>query len=309
MTTTRRVLAVAALAVLAVSAAPPALVAQTTSRVLVRFGMVTDVHFADIDPNGARAYRESDRKLAECVSVMNDRRVDFLVELGDFKDQDQAPQEARTLGFLRHIESVLALFKGPRYHVMGNHDVDSLSKAQFLSFAKSASIPPGQAHYSFAQKSVRFIVLDADHKTDGSDYDRGNFDWGDANIDAAQLAWLERTLTSSREPAVVFIHQQLDGEGAYYVKNAAAVRRLLEAQGNVLAVFQGHRHEGAYSVINGIPYYTLKGVIEGSGLDANAYAIVEVREDGTVWVTGYRKAVSQGFRAVTTPPGRTRRGR
>jgi len=309
MTTTRRVLAVAALAVLAVPVAPPAIVAQTTSRVLVRFGMVTDVHFADIDPNGARTYRESDRKLAECVSEMNDRRVDFLVELGDFKDQDQVPNEARTLGFLRHIESVLALFKGPRYHVMGNHDVDSLSKAQFLSIAQSGAGASGEAHYAFAQKGVRFIVLDADHKADGSDYDRGNFDWGDANIDAAQLAWLERTLASSREPAVLFIHQQLDGEGAYYVKNAAAVRSILEAPGNVLAVFQGHRHEGAYSVINGIPYYTLKGVIEGSGPDANAYAIVEVRDDGSVWVTGYRRAVSQGFRAVTTPPGRSRRGR
>jgi predicted phosphodiesterase len=306
MTTTRRILAVAALAVLAVPVAPPAIVAQTTSRVLVRFGMVTDVHFADINPNGARSYRESDRKLAECVSVMNDRRVDFLVELGDFKDQDQVPNEARTLGFLRHIESVLALFKGPRYHVMGNHDVDSLSKAQFLSIARSPAETPGQAHHSFAQKGVRFVVLDADHKADGSDYDRGNFDWGDANIDAAQLAWLERTLASSREPAVLFIHQQLDGEGAYYVKNAAAVRSILEAPGNVLAVFQGHRHEGAYSVINGIPYYTLKGVIEGIGPDANAYAIVDVRDDGSVWVTGYRRAVSQGFRAVTTPPGPAR---
>jgi len=309
MTTTRRVLAVAALAVLAVPVAPPALVAQTTSRVLVRFGMVTDVHFADIDPNGARTYRESDRKLAECVSVTNDRRVDFLIELGDFKDQDQAPQEARTLGFLRHIESVLAGFKGPRYHVMGNHDVDSVSKAQFLSIATSGAAAPGQAHYAFVQKGVRFVVLDADHKADGSDYDRGNFGWDDANIDAAQLAWIERTLAFSREPVVVFIHQQLDGEGAYYVKNAPAVRRLLEAPGNVLGVFQGHRHEGAYSVINGIPYYTLKGVIEGSGPDANAYAIVEVRDDGSVWVTGYRRAVSQGFRAETTPPGRMRRGR
>jgi predicted phosphodiesterase len=303
MSTIRRALAPAILAVLAASAGPPALVAQISSRELVRFGMVTDVHFADIDPNGARTYRESDRKLAECVSVMNDRQVDFLVELGDFKDQDQAPQEARTLGFLRHIESVFAGFKGPRYHVMGNHDVDSLSKAQFLSIAQSGAGAAGEAHYAFAQKGVRFIVLDADHKADGSDYDRGNFDWGDANIDAAQLAWLERTLASAGEPAVVFIHQQLDGEGAYYVKNAPAVRRALEASGHVLAVFQGHRHEGAYSVINGIPYYTLKGVIEGSGPAANAYATVEVREDGTVWVTGYGKAVSQGFRSVPALSG------
>jgi 3',5'-cyclic AMP phosphodiesterase CpdA len=306
MSTTRRALAPAILVVLSVCAGPPALVAQTSSRELVRFGMVTDVHFADIDPNGARTYRDSDRKLAECVSVMNDRQVDFLVELGDFKDQDQAPQEARTLGFLRHIESVFAGFKGPRYHVMGNHDVDSLSKAQFLSIAQSGAGASGEAHYAFTQKGVRFIVLDADHKADGSDYDRGNFDWGDANIDAAQLAWLERTLAAAGEPAVVFIHQQLDGEGAYYVKNAPAVRRVLEASGRVLAVFQGHRHEGAYSVINGIPYYTLKGVIEGSGPDANAYAIVEVREDGTLWVTGYRKAVSQGFRAVPALSGNAR---
>ena len=306
MSTTRRALAPAILAVLAVSVSPPALVAQTSSRALVRFGMVTDVHFADIDPNGARTYRESDRKLAECVSVMNDRHVDFLVELGDFKDQDQAPQEARTLGFLRHVESVFAGFKGPRYHVMGNHDVDSLSKAQFLSIAHSGAAASGEAHYAFVRKGVRFIVLDADHKTDGSDYDRGNFDWGDANVDAAQLAWLERTLASSREPVVVFIHQQLDGEGAYYAKNAPAVRRVLETPGRVLAVFQGHRHEGAYRVINGIPYYTLKGVIEGSGPDANAYAVVEVREDGTVWVTGYRQAVSRGFKALPALSGQAR---
>jgi len=305
MTMSRRVLVVAALAALAVNVTRAAQPAQSASRVLVRFGMVTDVHFADIDPNGARTYRESDRKLAECVSVMNERRVDFLVELGDFKDQDQKPQEARTLGFLRHIESVLARFTGPRYHVIGNHDVDSLSKAQFLSIAPSPGAAPGQAHYAVVRNGVRFIVLDADHKADGSDYDRGNFDWGDSNIDAAQLAWLERTLASSPEPVVVFVHQQLDGAGAYYVKNAPAVRRVLETPGNVLAVFQGHRHEGAYSVINGIPYYTLKGVIEGSGPDANAYAIVEVRDDGSVWVTGYRRAVSRGFQALSGPSVRT----
>ena len=172
-----------------------------------------------------------------------------------------------------------------------------------LSLAVAAA--PGRAYYTFVRTGVRFVVLDADHRADGSDYDRGNFAWDDANIDEAQLAWLERTLVSSREPAVVFVHQQLDGQGGYYVRNAAAVRRLLEAPGNVLPVFQGHRHEGAYSVINGIPYYTLKGVIEGSGPDANAYAIVEVRDDGSVWVTGYRRAVSRGFQAPARPPGRS----
>ena len=68
---------------------------------------------------------------------MNEQKVAFLVELGDFKDQDKTPEEARTLGYLKKIEAVLAGFKGPRYHVIGNHDTDSLSKAAFLSVVEN----------------------------------------------------------------------------------------------------------------------------------------------------------------------------
>jgi alkaline phosphatase len=93
-------------------------------------------------------------------------------------------------------------------------------------------------------------------------------------------------------PSIVFIHQQLDGEGAYYVKNAAAVRRILEESGRVLAVFQGHRHEGAYSFIQGIHYYTLKGLIEGSGMENSSYALVGVDAGLTILIKGFRKADS-----------------
>ena len=91
---------------------------------------------------------------------------------------------------------------------------------------------------------------------------------------------------------VVFIHQLLDGEGPVYVKNAAEVRRILQESGKVLAVFQGHHHEGAYSRIDGIHYYTLKAVIEGHGQENNSYAIVELPRDRDLIVTGYRKATS-----------------
>ena len=36
-------------------------------------------------------------KLAEYVQVLNAKGAAFLVELGDFKDQDKVPDEARTL--------------------------------------------------------------------------------------------------------------------------------------------------------------------------------------------------------------------
>jgi predicted phosphodiesterase len=279
--------------VVASSLALPA--AQAPPR--VRFGVVTDIHYADIDAAGARTYRESDAKLAECVQVMNAKGVAFLVELGDFKDQDKTPDEARTLKYLEKIESVFAVFKGPRYHVIGNHDTDSLSKAQFLAAAPNAGIVPNATRYTFVSGGVRFVVLDASHKGDGSDYDHGNFDWGDSNVDAPQIAWLAKTLGASLEPVVVLVHQQLDGTGAYYVKNAAEVREAIERSGKVVAVLQGHRHEGAFSTINGIPYFTFRGLIEGAGLWNSAYSIVDVTADLEVRVLGYRRAETRSFTA------------
>lgn len=272
---------------------------RAQERPLVRFGVVTDIHYADIVSPDDRAYRESDAKLAECARVMNEERAAFLVELGDFKDQDTPPQEARTLGFLRKIEAVMAGFQGPRYHVIGNHDVDSLSKAQFLQETVNSGIAPPSTHYTFTSGGVRLVVLDADHKADGADFDRGNFAWTDTNIDPPQVAWLAKTLADSAEPVIVLVHQQLDGTGPYYVKNAADVRQAIEASGKVIAVFQGHRHEGAYTVINGIPYLTFQALVVGSGLANNAFAIVEVLPDLGVRVKGYHRAESREFRAAT----------
>jgi hypothetical protein len=34
-------------------------------------------------------------------------------------------------------------------------------------------------------------------------------------------------------------------------------------------------------------------MVEGSGSHNNAYAVVEIHEDGTVSITGYRKAISK----------------
>ena len=279
--------------VLLASCVPPRISPPDEKPTRLRFGIITDLHYADIDPSGARSYRESLVKLEECIRVMNDQKADFLVELGDFKDQDKVnPAEGKTLSYLRRIEGVFRKFDGPRYHVLGNHDADSLSKSQFLQAARNTGIPPDQSYYSFGVKGVRFIVLDADFRSDGTSYDHGNFDWEDANIPAVELNWLKQELAASSKPAMIFIHHQLDGEGAYYVKNAAEVRRALEDSANVLAVIQGHRHEGQLNIMNHISFYTLKAAVEGSGAGNNSYALVEIDRDFNVTITGFRKAVS-----------------
>jgi len=267
-----------------------------------RFGIVTDCHYADTDSRGSRHYRESLEKLGECIELMNSEKVDFLIELGDFKDEKPPGNEQQTMGYLKAIEEVYQGFDGPTYHVLGNHDMDSISKEQFLSNVENTGIDSTRKYYSFDSGGLHFTVLDANYKPNFSDYDHGNFSWIGAHIPPGELEWLERDLQKCSGPAICFVHQLLDGTGSHYVKNASDVRAILEASGKVPAVFQGHRHSGSYSHIEGIHYYTLKGMIEGSGPENSSYAIVEVLGGGDIIVTGYRRAVSRQMEASVVSP-------
>ena len=262
------------------------------TNVVIRFGIVADLHYADTDNRGSRFYRESAVKMAECVKEMNREKVAFLVELGDFKDQGKPASEKVTLEYLKTIEAEFAKFKGPRYHVLGNHDQDSISKKAFLENAVNTGIPRDQSYYSFITNGVQFIVLDANFRKDGVPYDCGNFDWKDASIPDAELKWLENTVSDHNGKSIVFIHQRLDAETVECVKNSPAVRKILSDSGKVMAVFSGHDHKGGYAKIDGIHYYILKAVIEGSGLENNAYAIVEISKNLACNVIGFRKAQS-----------------
>ena len=256
---------------------------------LLRFGLFTDAHYADVDHRLNRYYRQSLPKLDECLQRMTKGQAELLVELGDFKDMDEPPDAAKALAYLRTIERRFEQFKGARYHVLGNHELDCLSKEQVLGEIRSTGIPRDRAYYSFDHGPIHFIVLDANFRGDGVAYHAGNFDWTETIIPEAQLAWLAGDLAAAAKPSLVFVHQRLDGAGDYYVNNAEAVRRLLVESGKVLAVFQGHDHSGGYRLLEGIHYYTLKAMVTGKGPKNNAYALVDVLDDGSLIVTGFRR--------------------
>ena len=265
---------------------------------LVRFGFVTDCHYAEIPyakreyPVGDASYKESAMKLMECVAVMNREKPAFLIELGDFKDA--GPDKESTAVFLKKIETVFSAFRGPRYHVLGNHDFDLLNKSEFLSQISNHGQDKAMAHYSFSFNGVKFVVLDACYNSKLEDYRPGNWQWFDANVPPAQLGWLEKELTSASGPAVVFCHQCLDPEADanHLTKNAAAVRAVIEKSGKVKAVFTGHQHSGRIGVVKGVTYYSLRALVLNAGEEENSYAIAEVFPSGDIAVTGYRKAAS-----------------
>ncbi len=264
----------------------------------IRFGMITDIHYADLPENTStnRYYKQSLRKVAECVDVMNSEKVDFLIELGDLKDQGNPPDETTTLNYLSVIEKELCHFKGPLYHVLGNHDHDSISKTQFLGSISNSGFSRALNHYSFNKNSLHFVVLDTNYTSAGKPYDHGNFNWTDAHLPEVQLNWLINDLQMNKMPTIVFVHHQLDScsipDKRHCPDNADEVRRILEQSGQVLATFQGHYHQGGLNKINNIFYYTLKAVVEGSGDENNNYAIIEIGQDLSINITGFRQTRS-----------------
>ena len=216
------------------------------------------------------------------VRAMSEAKPTFAVVLGDFVDKGRTLEIERA--YLRRIEAIYRKFAGRRYHVIGNHDVATFTKAQFVD----ACGMPG-AHYAFDAGEIHCVVLDANYRKDFSPYKAGNFDWKETYIPPNEQKWLADDLKRTSRKTLVFVHQTLDDErGAHGVKNAPEVRRLLEKSGRVLAVFQGHNHGGKYRRIGGIDYFTMRAMVEGAGLKNNAFALATVQA-GRVRIRGFGK--------------------
>jgi alkaline phosphatase len=249
-------------------------VPKTSSDDALTFGLVTDVHHADADTKGSRHYRDSLAKLQAAVREFQNKNVTFVAELGDLINA--GPSRQAEVEYLNAVCDVLKRLDVPKHFVLGNHCVDTLTKTEFLQGCGRNAEP---TYYSFDVAGYHFVVLDADFLEDGTSYEPGNFRWTDTWIPKKELDWLQADLAGSKgRPTVVFIHQNLhDEKDVHGVKNAPAVRKILEASGDVIAVFQGHMHPGGLVRVDGIPYCTLRAMVEGPGLENNAFAVVTLR--------------------------------
>jgi len=198
----------------------------------LRFGVITDVH-QDV-------MHDAVERISSFAEAMRDNGADFVIQLGDF-----CRPEPRNDGFMKAWNS----FEGPRYHVIGNHDMDGgHSNDEVVAYYGM----PGR-HYSFDRQGLHFIVLDGN--------DSGGTSGGYARfIGPEQLEWLRADLEANPLPTVVFVHQPLDSSDG--VDNRAEVRGVLESAGRleghpgVIAVFAGHSHVDYSRLVEGI-YYTL----------------------------------------------------
>lgn len=196
----------------------------------VSFAICTDVH-KDLIP-------DADERLSGFIAECNKRKPDFIVQLGDF-----CTPKAENRVFLEIFNS----FRGPAYHVIGNHDMDG-------GFRKEDTVAyygmPGR-YYSYDQNQFHFVVMDGTV---------GPYPW---TPDKEQLSWLKADLAETNLPTIVFIHQPLEDAGS--LSNAGEIRAILEQvdkSGNqkVIACFEGHRHMDYMKVVGSIPYFQINSM-------------------------------------------------
>jgi len=251
---------------------------------MVKFGVFTDVHYAKNIFSGNRRCDLSLVKLKNIVNDFNSRDLDFCVCLGDIINSVQDFEKD-----ILNIKAVSAEFQNfnmPYHIVLGNHDLEAMSKSDFHNAFGQIK---NETYYSFVYENTKFILLDANYLSDGSDYCKGNYNWTEPHICRDQIAWLENELEHTIEKdIVVFIHQNLDHrtyEGKadpHLVNNYTEITQLFEKCNKRITVFQGHYHDGDHQKINNISYITLKALCVSNDTSYIPRTIVTI--DGSVTV-------------------------
>jgi hypothetical protein len=257
--------------------------ATTADAPLVSFGLLTDVQYADADPQGDRHYRESLPKLKAAARDLAGENLPFSLHLGDVIDR----------GF-SSFGTVLPLFAGlghPVRHLTGNHDY-SVADREKAGVPAVLGMPAD--YYLFRSHGVRFVMLDTNdvslhkHPQGGAGQlaaaammerlagAEHAVPWN-GGVSPAQLDWLDGELAAADaagEPAIICSHHPLLPETGHQAWNNRAVLDVIGRHQSPRACFSGHNHAGAETISNGVPFITFKSLLHQP--QVTAYAVVRL---------------------------------
>lgn len=208
-------------------------------KALLRIGICADLHQDLINDGGKR--------LQAFIAEMNQLKPDFIIQMGDFC----APNEKN-----KSIMEIWNRFKGPKYHVIGNHDIDGgFTQDQVVDFWNAKG-----KYYSFDTNGYHFIVLNGNERPSG-DQSKGY----PRSVSKEQREWMEQDINATNLPVIVFCHQGIDND-LDGIKEGNLIRMQFERVNEkarfpkVQMVFSGHHHEDYCNVYNKIHYVQINSM-------------------------------------------------
>lgn len=249
----------------------------------MRLAVISDIHFGP-----SPWYFGKNRLMAEEAKVILPKiideirstvRPDILLQLGDLIHEDMKnPSKELDSENYKKALSCISNVGVPHYHALGNHDLVTLSPADYAEI-----LGYEKPYYSWDFQDYHCIVLYSDCA-------------GHTNmtISSEQIEWLTRDLSQTTLSTLVFIHHPLleqPLENHYwfqgrpdkaFIKNASEVRQILFDSGKVKLVCNGHLHENRYAVVKNIPFVTVQAVCEdfsNTGTPSACYTVIDIEEN------------------------------
>lgn len=262
---------------------------------LFSFGLIADPQYADAETAGNRHYRNSLKKLKNCVNELNAYDLSFTVTLGDMIDRNYSSFDK--------ILPILNDLKAPVYNAIGNHDfsVEDKFKGEVRRRLKNR-----KGYFDFSVGDFVFIVLDGTdlstfsttkdskkHKLALAKHEElkaggaNNAATWNGGIGRRQLKWLEMKLkkaTRADKKAILFCHWPLLPENGTQLWNNHEVLKIINNHECVAAWISGHHHAGGYHKSESIHHLTVKGMVETE--NTASYGIMEVYPD-KLFLKGY----------------------
>ena len=255
---------------------------------MLSFGLLTDVQYADAEPEGERHYRDSIPKLQAAVADLAKEKLPFSLHLGDLID--------RGFGSYATVLPVFGKLDHPIRILPGNHDFN-VADADKDKVVATLGMPGD--YYTFSSSGVKFVMMDTndlstykypkDSPRDKESREAfkalaatkaNNAQPWNGGVSATQLEWLEKELAgadAAKEPVLVCGHHPLLPESGHQVWNNREVVAVLERHPCVRAYLCGHNHAGAESVAKGIPYITFKSLLHEPTV--TSYCVIRLFKD------------------------------
>ncbi|HXH02274.1 MAG TPA: 3',5'-cyclic-AMP phosphodiesterase [Candidatus Competibacteraceae bacterium] len=194
---------------------------------------ITDTHIQSIPGallSGADVDANLDRVLRHIRLFHPD--ADLVLATGDLVQDEGAPAYER-------VRNLLSTLGKPVYCLPGNHDM-----AAILDNVLSSGAVRRERHLKL--RGWQILLLDSSRP--GSP---------DGHLAQSELVFLDRTLSTHAEPALVCLHHQPVPVGSAWldtmvVDNAGAFFRILDRHPQVRAVLFGHVHQAFNGERNGV---------------------------------------------------------
>ncbi|MCH5599015.1 metallophosphoesterase family protein [Niabella ginsengisoli] len=183
----------------------------------VRIGWITDVHHGFM--------KDATRRLQAFLAAASQRKLDFILQGGDFCHPTPEAEP---------FVQLWNQYKGERYHVLGNHDMDLGTKEEVMELWGMK-----EKYYSFDKGDFHFVVLDCNYiLKDGQyvDYANSNYYIDQQQrdlINPEQIDWLKNDLEKTNKQCIIISHQAFDEIwDGWSVPNRHLVRKVIDDANN-----------------------------------------------------------------------------